>query len=124
MNSDAATGRKNCCPSRRIIGGRTTGLLAAHTADPVPDGTRHSRMPIQPVHLSHKAFPGVVLGHMEKSEKDWRLPGALNKLRISGDIAQFVVILRKRRPSVGTTGRSSSPRYGASRCLASHGSEA
>jgi hypothetical protein len=26
---------------------------------------------------------------MEKSEKHWRLPSALNKLRIGGDIAQF-----------------------------------
>ena len=32
---------------------------------------------------------------MEKWEKHWRLLSALNKLRISGDIAQFVVILRK-----------------------------
>jgi hypothetical protein len=61
----------------------------------VRDGTRLSRMPLQPVHPSHNAFPGVVLGYMEMSEKDWRLPSGLNKLRISGDIAQFVVILRK-----------------------------
>src|SRR5436190_1724866 len=32
---------------------------------------------------------------MEMSEKHWRLPSGLNKLKISGDIAQFVVILRK-----------------------------
>jgi len=32
---------------------------------------------------------------VEKWEKHWRLPSGVNKLRISGDIAQFVVILRK-----------------------------
>jgi hypothetical protein len=52
--------------------------------------------------------------HAEKSEKRWRLPGALNKLRISGDIASFVVILRKLAAVLGTTGRPSSPSYGAS----------
>jgi hypothetical protein len=52
-------------------------------------------MPSKPAYSCHKAFPGGVLGHVEKWEKHWRLLSALNKLRISGDIASFVVILRK-----------------------------
>jgi len=72
-----------------------------------------------------KTFLVGDLGHVEKWEKHWRLLSALNKLRISGDIAQFRGDFAQAGGRlVGTTGRSSSPSYGASRCLASYGSEA
>jgi hypothetical protein len=59
------------------------------------------------------------------SENHWRLWSGLNKLRISGDIAQFRGDSAQAggRPSEQRAGVSS-PSYGAFRCLAFVGSEA
>jgi hypothetical protein len=43
----------------------------------------------KPVNPRRKPFPDGILDRVEISENHWRLSSGLNKLRISGDIAQF-----------------------------------